>query len=518
MSGPCCDSWRATGHRWCPSCGERLDGRSRAFWRVHADAIIAVLIAYVGWGAVRVATVQVLRRMYNPSAALFAALAASESNGSTGGSGPSAVNESGPSEEGGYDLPPRCELTGESRVVGNRADVASLEMVARGETLGIGWVVPRARRGASDGSGAVSLRFAGDQIEFGEEATGVAPPLAPGPVLQLDRVTPLLWLDSTRNVSDDGVEVDGLNQVLRCGSLRSTLAAQVPGLGAVESRPGEAYDCRTLPVGEGVYFGARSGRLANGAASPTIELFARRDADQSPSPTLWTLPFAFARLPAREPLLVGLRHAYDLEGAHGVALSDGRIVVAFRFRNALYLGTVSSDLQRAEGALVRLPTLGGDVGLPRLATDGRDVFVVFADRHSTPHRVAGQPPPEPDRYSIWYSVFRAGEASHPWPLGTSFAEMEDEFAPSVASLPDGSWAVTWSAGPRHPRDWNGVTQRIYLRRYQHDGRYLGGPLQLSRGVTASDSRVIAKDDRIVVAWTTGAHSTRRVIAQGGRCR
>ena len=474
---------------------------------MHADTLAAILVAWVALGGLRVVTVRVLNTLYNPSAALFERLSRV----------PVPPPSFEPADEGGYNLPPRCALTGAPRRAGRRATVNSLEMSQSHGFMGLGWVVPASRRGGSDGAGAVTLSIEGEQVTARDDASGEAPPPS-ATVSRLNRVTSIPWLDSTRNVSEDGVTTDGLNQELRCGSARASLVAAVPGLSAVTSLPGGMFDCHTLPLRVPLYVGLRSEQSPAGGFDRRASLIAFRENPWATAASLWSLPVNPARLPARAPLLVGLRRSYDLDGLQGVELNDGRVVVVFRHRNALHVGVITPDLQRLHGTLQRLRTLGGAVGLPRIATDGRDAMVVFADRHETPRRVVGQPSPEPERYRLWHTLVRDGIAQTPFALATTFGEMEDEFAPAAASLPDGSWVVTWSAGALRPQGGEAVTQRVWMRRYQHGGSHLGGPVLVSRDESASDSRVASTGDRIVVAWAAGTHASRRVMVQAGHCR
>jgi hypothetical protein len=110
--------------------------------------------------------------------------------------------------------------------------------------------------------------------------------------------------------------------------------------------------------------------------------------------------------------------------------------VAFRQGGALFLGALNAD-RTANGDLVRIPTLGPQVGAPALAAGAHHVLVAWADRPSTSA-------PWSIRWLRWHpGAEPEAAATFPIPAGGTG---EQVMAPSLTALGDGRLVLVWTEG------------------------------------------------------------------------
>lgn len=502
MSSPCCDRWRPSTARWCPDCGASLRDEPRTWWRIHADAIGAAAVLLASLALLRVSPREVAGpREDEPQALAVAPPADVRSPSPTPPRGaPSPVISLA------AEAPPRCTLAGEPAQVGHRARVDSLALRAQDGRAELAWVVAGARRRGSEGVAAQELDAEGNVL-----ATPIAedPPADTETLRNVLRVVPLPAPGGgARHAWDERIEAPE-GESIRCGALEAPLAQ-------VDGAAGGLFTCRTIATVSPFVLGLRSVASAEATGVVEVEVVAAHHGVRDATPVGWRLPVRVAaRELSRRPLHRVLFDRFDLEGATGVDVA-GAVLVAFRYRGRLHVGWLDGAL-RALGELRRVETLGGEVGLPRAASDGQQALVVFADRGPTPPRVRGEPRPAPPPYRIYGVHATRTSLDAPANLATRAGVELDEFAPTPAPLPDGGWVVAWSEGPRHTRRGEEAWRHVLLRRYRADLSADGGPAEVFAGLSASDARVVALGDRVLVAAAAGRGRARSVVVRAGRC-
>jgi hypothetical protein len=140
------------------------------------------------------------------------------------------------------------------------------------------------------------------------------------------------------------------------------------------------------------------------------------------------------------------------EALRVIDLSDKGHAVVFRRRGEIFAGLIDRS-HAARGPLVRLTgagaPAGAPVGAPAIATNGRLIAVVFADRIATS-----------DPWEI-----RLGMATAPAVLPTGTARFQipaggaggAAMAPTLAGLADGRWILVWTEGGGGDYDVRGQT-------------------------------------------------------------
>lgn len=503
MNAACCDRWRPSSARWCPDCGASLRDEHRAWWRIHADALGATAALLAALALLHVSPREEGGpRADEPQALILAptAVARASATATARSTAPSPVLSLA------AETPPRCTLLGEPVRVGRRARVDSLSLRVDEGRVELGWVVAAARRRGSEGVAAQEL-----DAEARVLATPIAedPPAESGVLRNVLRVVSLPSQGGApRHAWDERTEAsDG--ESVRCGALQGSLSA----LGDVA---GGLFTCRTIATSAPFVLGLRSVASTDGTGAPEVEVVAARLGEREAAPVGWRLPVRVsAREVARRPLHKVLFDRFDLEGATGADVA-GAVVVAFRYRGRLHVGWLDGSL-RARGELRRVDTLGGEVGLPRAASNGAEALIVFADRGPTPPRVRGQVRPTPPPYRLYGVRATSSTLDAPAGLATRAGVELDEFAPTPAPLPDGGWVVAWSEGPRHTRRGEEAWRHVLLRRYRADLSADGGPAEAFVGSSASDARVASLGDRLVVAAAEGRGRARSVVVRAGRC-
>ena len=147
-------------------------------------------------------------------------------------------------------------------------------------------------------------------------------------------------------------------------------------------------------------------------------------------------------------------------------VGDAGVAVAYRYDGQVYFGALELGGGVVNPAGV-IAGSGGKVGKPSVASNGRDVSVVFADK----------PPAADARIELRWARGKFGE-----PLRDALVvELPpggpggDAIAPAIAALPNNRWLLMWTEG-RRPGPYT-------LRAQTYDGRYrpVGEALRVSPG-------------------------------------
>ncbi len=511
MSGTCCDAWRASEATWCPGCGAHLRGGRWQWWRVHVDLIAASLVFVGALGGVALASrhapampVPTTRETHEN----YAASTSPPAPTVTSAPSPRAVERTlrlDPND------PPACQAEDSRTVAGTHADVATLVMRTHGARVGLAWVVAPRRKRGSENSAAVELDASGAlrsvlqaeaqlDAEYEEHHVG--------------RVTAAPWRQDAWSVARDERVRSAEREFIRCGPFEGALWQADPLGGSGISTAGGIFACKTLPTDVPAVLALRSETSPVELAAPDATVVAGTVYGELQA-TGWTLPLRLRAVRRAQVIQRLLHNLADLEGATGLTVAGVGTLVVTRYDGRLRVGWLDENL-RARGDLYEIATLGGEVGLPRVAWNGHEALVVFADRGPTPPRVRGLPRPVPPPYRLYALKVTSTGPATPVPLETRPDVIEDEFAPTPAALPDG-WVVVWSDGLRHARRGQEAWRHVLLRRYESDLRPRGGPMELYPEDSASDARVVTLGNRFVVAAAAGRGSSRRVVVRAGVC-
>jgi hypothetical protein len=273
------------------------------------------------------------------------------------------------------------------------------------------------------------------------------------------------------------------------------------------------YSCRSVPSPNGPFVVG----LRAQAGDATFPLGERTDVVIGRGGSLvsvWDLPFPRNYVQrARDP--VAAMRAEPIAGLKALSVPGSGTMVAFRYTNRLRVGWLNDDLS-ARGELSMLRGLGGHVGRPAIAQDGREIALVHAD---TPERVGRRAPHLPSK--LYALRGRPGEV--PSPVGelptdnTTYAasgSLTSEYSPSVAPLAGGGWVVTWTRGDTETRN---APQEVWLRAYTEGFSPLTPPLRLNDATSGSDPEIVETPRGFLVVWLAGDHGTRVLRTIAGRC-
>lgn len=507
----CCDAWRGTDASWCGACGANLRAGRRAWWRVHTDALVAAAALCASAVTLSVAPRHVV-------AVAEPVVDGRPATRAVGVAPPPPTPTPTRTLDLAREDPPRCALQGGVATVGHAARVDSLTMMSSAGRASLSWVVAAGRRHGSEDSAALELDAQGGVLSV---LRAEVPSTDGSERRSVLRAVAMPWRDREPTaVRDERVEVEG-RESLRCGMLEGTLAEPDPSGRGTVSTGGGLFACRTIVTDEPFVFGLHSELSPTGEPAPMVTAVAARWADREATPTGWTLALhthtahhGHRRRPVATQHMLFDR--YDIEGATGVDVPGAGTLVVFRYHGGLQVGWLDAGL-RARGPLQRVETLGGEVGLPRVAVRGDTALVVFADRGPTPDAVPGAPRPDPPPYRLFALRATSSGLDAPVALATRADVQLDEFAPTAAALPDGSWVVTWSEGPRHARPGEEAWRHVLLRRYRGDLSPDGGPLEVLPDHTVSDARVVTLGDRALVSMAEGHGHARRVVVRALTC-
>lgn len=435
--------------------------------------------------------------------------------------------------------PHRCALEGEPHTIAPRAALdTGLTLAAAGNALALGWAVP----GAHPAPAGVAIGLDGAP---GARIEPTLPALprelqrwthnAPGTTAAIFHVVPFVTTDGRTTLQVDrriDIPNEGRHElVLQCGSIADLVTSVDPNAD-MNGNNSDFAACHTMPIG-------------GEPVVVTIMLQSSREGvDYHVSLHVSRGPIARGAAPAATHLLEVGNSGAEREEAEGetrvflrrytaafepqlIAAPGGGYALTFRDGHGLYLTWLDAAFH-ARGPTARVATLGGTPGVARLATNGREVLMMWADRASdaTPGRGRTPAAPGSNRYALHVRHFAPGAApgsDAPARLATTSAEVnaadgeQDEFAPSVTALDDGTWLVAWSRGPLRANRNGRPAQNVFVRHYGADLAPLGDAMRIESAEGASDARVIARQGRFVVAALAGRGAAREIRTYAGRC-
>jgi hypothetical protein len=418
-----------------------------------------------------------------------------------------------------------CAVDTGAVTAGQRTRVDALTLTVREGRVGLGWVSHASARHGHDDAAAVLLDDHGRLIatldpETDDRVGGIADDWAR---VSLGRVT-VTFPGGAAQVATDGRSPTPTGVDLACGALHAPLMVRAPtfdGLLLPQSPPSGVYDCQTLHPDAPFALAVRAESADGLEPTDRVSVLVVRGASGEGVSAAWTLPLGRVRPPADGLWRRRFRELASIDGVQSLALPSGEHLVGFRYRRRLQLGWLGADL-RARGPLVEVPTLGGEVGLPRLAWNGHEALVTFADRGPTPPRERGAPTPEPPPYSVYALRIAPGatlQGLAPQRLDTRETVDGEEFAPSPAALVDGSWLLAWTDGNKHTHDRDEASQQgVWLRRYSRVLVPVGDAVDITPTESASDPRLAVVGERFVVALASGRGRGRVPLVRSGSCQ
>ncbi len=401
----------------------------------------------------------------------------------------------------------QCTLASQPAIVGRRASLeAPLVLTPHGDRTAVGWVVPADSAGRDDDSAAVVL----DANSRVASTLDAEQPRPGGGQFQhpIFRVSPVVRsgaLAVNVDARDDGEPNDS---AVVCGAHRSLLVeTRTTRAGFVSSYHVDAtYQCRLVAPERPFVFGARAELDARGRLSGVIRLLAASDGARAMQPLTWQLPVRGNRSATEFAAIDVLTERNALEGLGAVRVGDVGWFVVFRFDNALYGGWLDPSLAPI-GALSQLTAPPLRVGIPSLATNGREVLVVHAAR-----RADNEP---------WTLVAERlqprAAPSAPQRIALTAPRGAHLFAPSAAPLSNG-WALAYTMGPLRGVVRGRDKQHLWLAALNAQLAPRSAPVRVTDDAGGSDGRVLSFGTRIQVAYMGGQDSYRSVRAASATCQ
>ncbi|MEI8254168.1 MAG: hypothetical protein WCJ30_00690 [Deltaproteobacteria bacterium] len=402
----------------------------------------------------------------------------------------------------------------------------------RGERVAVGWVVPPQHGHGGDDAAGAELSFDGAVtriIDAEQRSTISGSRFSPQ---EIERVTPIPGRGESFDLQADMLEraESGVERIT-CGAATNIVSDPGSAEGSMDYESsaadleasavpayGAMYFCRTVAADRPFIFGLRGEADSSGLLRPFAEYIATRSGDVVHAPRVWRVPIdASAVVAARAPVARLRREAPDALDV--VQVPGSGFAVALRFSSRLYVGWLTDEL-RPNGELMRVDTLGGEPGKPRLAARSGEALLVFADRPPTPRRVRGQPAPIAPFYALRaVRLIPAAPPGAPQLIDTQGDVTSHTFAPSIQTLPDGSWLFTWSRGELDLGSGPAAegSQAVFFRRYLADLTPAGEVTPVIVGENVSDSRLAVRGDHFVMTLMAGRSTTRHVVAVSGRC-
>lgn len=429
------------------------------------------------------------------------------------------------------DVPPmepfRCEVGSTSYEVSKQARVGSVDVRNVGGRLLMSWVL---RRGDTCVAAGAELESSGAIRRWIDEEP-VQDDRAPEPFLTIEHATAVVGRKGTLRIQVDGlVSPDKKRERISilCGDSAIPLeekTSDVQGtLGQWQLDWQAPFFCRTVPTENGYWvFGAHS-EPPTDAKAGTMYLFARYPHELGASRDLgWTLQIDHGKVVnATHPTQQLTSQA--LQNISVVSHNELSLITFRSVGGRQFYGWIDAHL-RALGKLVRLPTHSRAPGLATLASDGRRVLMVLADRVKDVE--ADLPPPNP--YRLFFVPINAEDGSPATPTLLSpiypndidlATGIEDggwnEFAPSILPARDDGWLVAWSTGPIESSQDTAAVQRVWLQPFSASMSPIGTASLIAD--TASDPELVATSEGFLLTMMKGKGHTRSVIAIPGSCR
>lgn len=414
---------------------------------------------------------------------------------------PAGVEDAGVEDPGGPALRANgVVLERDSFPVGRRAAIrGSLTMVRHGDRVAIGWVVAGVGPGVRDTVAAVEVNATGAPSTV---IMAEAPDTRPRPYTRvIERATPHLT-DTGASVHSDGQWSHAGGATLSCGGIRDELVTMIdrvasPNLAAM-------VFCRTVAATDPFVLGVRSDLNTARDRRRSMSIVALREGSPRMAPVVWSLPVDPERvLRAPDPISY-LQSAVAPDREATIEVPGQGYAVALRFDTRLYMGWLGPDL-RPVGELHRIEASGIGPGQPRMAWNGREVVLVYADHDGgrDPYRLYAV------RVAFGYAPGR------PSPLQFTGEEGGSNFAPDIGAFGSGDWLITWTREERDVTMGSQGQQDVMVNRYDPELRPRAAVQTAGEG--ASDSRAVVWGSRFVVAMMAGRRSTRDVLVASGEC-
>ncbi len=400
----------------------------------------------------------------------------------------------------------QCTLASQPTIVGRRASLeAPLVLTAHGDRTAVGWVVPADTAGRYDDSASVVLDASSrvaSTLDREEPQPGGGQFLHP-----IFRVSPVVRAGALAVNVDSREDGEPDNSEVVCGAHRSLLTeTRATRAGLIASYHIDAtYHCRLVAPERPFVFGARAEHYGPGLLSGVIRLLAASDGASAMQPLSWQLALRGDRNATSFTALDVLTQRNALEGLSAVRVGDVGWFVVFRFGDALYGGWLGPSLAPLS-ALSRLTAPPLFVGIPSLATNGREVLIVHAARRA-----------ERDPWTLVAERVQPRAApSAPQPIAVTAPRGAHVFAPSVAPLSSG-WALSYTIGPLRGVVRGRDKQHLWLASLDAQLAPRSAPVRVTDAAGGSDGRVLSFGTRIQVAYMGGQDSYRSVRVASASC-
>ena len=390
-------------------------------------------------------------------------------------------------------LPIGCTVDGTPRTVAEHVSLdVGMQMLSSDGRIGLSWAT------------ADSLA-AGAGVELDASGTVVQPLRGSATCNHAVRVTPAL--DSTPpGLLCDTVFVGGTSGFfVSCGAIADVFASDLHSL---VPNWNATYWCRTVGGTRPFVIGLRAS-LRDRLAGPLRLWTARVDTTQRPAESVISIDVTTDRIRRMADSIVGrstpnewslqMSRLDAIEAPQAVPLANGGWDLVYRFDHRLHVVRLDADLH-ATAPPVDIATLGGEPGAPKIASDGHDSFIVFADRTDTtaPYRLQA------------VRFVPGGPVEAPRALDTGGpGATQHEFAPAFVSVVDGGWLLVWTRGPLSASSAQG-SQSVMARRFAATTLTpIGEAFTLVGG--ASDPTVVATRNGALVAVLAGTTLVDRTV-------
>jgi hypothetical protein len=190
--------------------------------------------------------------------------------------------------------------------------------------------------------------------------------------------------------------------------------------------------------------------------------------------------------------------AGDVDALRAVAIeTDGAkgFAVAFRRAGAIWVGAAVGDPLAPKGELVKLASLGTQVGAPALAASGNTLHVAWADRAATS-----------DPWSLRLARLAIGDATadasnFPAPAGGLGSNL---MSPGIAAVGADRFLLAWTEGPV-------AAHQVRAQTLDAQGKAVGDPLTISPATlnAGQPQPAVLADGRGLVAFVAQAGDARR---------